>query len=175
MTDTGGTTYVSNVQYGVAGELLQMTYNGATENRTYNNLLQLTRIYTGTLDINYAYTAGANNGRMASATVSGETVQYTYDSLNRLSRAETTGPTWGQQFVYDGFGNLYQKNVTKGSAPTMSYTVDATTNRLQGLSYDANGNILNPPGVGTLTYDFLNRVATAPGSVSYSYDASNRR
>ena len=35
--------------------------------------------------------------------------------------------------------------------------------------------MLNPPNVGTLTYDFLNRVATAPGGVSYSYDASNRR
>jgi RHS repeat-associated protein len=175
MTDTGGVTYVSGVQYGPANELLQITYGAVSETRTYNSLLQLTSIYTGNVNAQYTYTAGQNNGRMASATVSGEQVVYTYDSLNRLILAETTGPTWGQAFVYDGFGNLLQKNTTKGSPPGMNYTVDATTNRLQGLNYDANGNMLNPPNAGTLTYDFLNRVATAPGGVAYSYDGSNRR
>jgi hypothetical protein len=69
---------------------------------------------------------------MASPTVSGETVQYTCDSLNRLIKAETSSSAWGQEFVCDGFGNLSQKNVIRGSAPTMSHTVDATTSRPQG-------------------------------------------
>jgi RHS repeat-associated protein len=87
--------------------------------------------------------------------------------------------------VYDGFGNLYQKNVTAGSAPSMSLVVDPTTNRLTNpggtaFTYDANGNELSGPNVtGTLTYDFLNRaVFTGTAyyqNTQYAYDASNRR
>lgn len=51
-------------------------------------------------------------------TVTGEEITYQYDSLNRLVSAVTTDnpnvTQWGQQFVYDGFGNLQQKNVIKG-------------------------------------------------------------
>jgi len=55
--------------------------------------------------------------------------------------------------------------------------VNAATNQLtgNGLGYDANGNMTNPPSGGTLTYDFLNRVVAMTGGVAYSYDASNRR
>ena len=80
--------------------MLQMNFAGSLqETHTYNSLLQLTSIVGYNFSAQYTYTAGANNGRMASA----NDVQYTYDSLNRLIRAETTCPTWGQQFVYDGF------------------------------------------------------------------------
>ena len=60
---------------------------------------------------------------------SGEDVPYTYDSLARLTKAETVGPDWGQSFGYDGWGHLLSKSVTKGSAPVMSVTADAATNR----------------------------------------------
>ena len=130
----------------------------------------------------YNYHAGQNNGKIASAVnynLSGEQVVYTYDSLNRLIQAQTAAnpsvTQWGQAFVYDGFGNLYQKNVTAGSAPSMSYSVNEATNQLNGLGYDSNGNVTNPPTGGTLTYDFLNRVVAVTGGVQYSYDASNRR
>ena len=67
MTDAnGGTTLVSGIQYGPANETLQIAYNGVTETRTYNNLLQLTGINTGAVNLTYSYTAGSNNGRMAS-------------------------------------------------------------------------------------------------------------
>jgi RHS repeat-associated protein len=143
----------------------------------------LTSIYTGTasgdVSLTYTYTAGANNGKIASTTnnLTGEQVQYAYDSLNRLIQALATSHSWGQNFVYDGFGNLYQKNVAAGSAPSMQYTVNAATNQLtgNGLSYDLNGNVVTPPSGGTLTYDFLNRVVAMTGGVAYSYDASNRR
>jgi RHS repeat-associated protein len=57
----------------------------------------------------------------------------------------------------------------------MSYSVNEATNQLNGLGYDANGNVTTPPTGGTLTYDFLNRVVAVTGGVEYSYDASNRR
>jgi hypothetical protein len=50
--------------------------------------------------------------------ISGETVTYTYDSLNRLLTANGSG--WGQQYGYDGFGNLLSKTVTAGSGPSLS-------------------------------------------------------
>jgi len=58
--------------------------------------------------------------------VSGETVAYTYDSLQRLVHAETTaGPQWSQSYNYDGFGNFL-------------WAADPATNRTGGS--DANGN-----------------------------------
>jgi len=109
-----------------------------------------------------------------------------YDSLNRLLSAQTTAtsdqtnPAWGQAFVYDGFGNLYQKNVTKGSAPSLSVGVNQATNQLSesGLGYDANGNALGPYPA-SQTYDVENRVSSAGQynvpQVVYAYDSRNRR
>ena len=72
--------------------------------------------------------------------MSGEEVTYTYDCLNRLIGAMTTGPEWGNSYTYDGWGNLTAKTVTKGSAPSWSNAVDPATNRLVGQLYDAAGN-----------------------------------
>ena len=93
----------------------------------------------------YIYPSGANNGRISESIdgVTGEDVQYTYDSLQRLILAQTAGPQWGDAYAYDGFGNLLSKTVTKGSAPGMAVAYDPATNRPTGLgapSYDANGN-----------------------------------
>ena len=49
--------------------------------------------------------------------MTGENVSYTYDSLNRLIAAATTGGVqWGESYSYDGFGNMTSKTSTKGSA-----------------------------------------------------------
>ena len=68
------------------------TYTGAyppnyTESRPYNDMLQLTRIWSGVgVDMEYTYPAGTNNGRITQSIdhVANETVNYTYDALNRL-------------------------------------------------------------------------------------------
>jgi hypothetical protein len=110
------TSVVSDVTYGPAGEMLTMT-GMVNESRGYNSRLQLTS-FNG---VSYGY-GTSNNGRITSETVSGETVVYQYDELNRLVKAETQGDVWGQEFIYDGFGNLTISRVTKGSA-----TVDECT------------------------------------------------
>jgi len=102
---------VSNVLYGVANEMLQMTYNGGTETRTYNSMFQLTHLsLPGQIDISYNFTGRANNGKIGSQTdnISGETVSYQYDSLNRLISASAGG--WNQSYSYDGFGNLTNRS-----------------------------------------------------------------
>jgi YD repeat-containing protein len=133
--------WVNSVVYGPADEA-QM--NG-TITRTYNSLLQLTwdttRVYT--------YSATQNNGRITqSSDASTGTVNYGYDSLNRLSSASSTGG-WGETFTYDGFGNLTDKTVTSGAAPPLHMTVNAANNRIStsGYGYDATGNLTSGPGV----------------------------
>ncbi len=107
--------------------------------------------------------------------LSGEEITYQYDSLNRLISAATTGPEWGLAFAYDGFGNLTNQTLTKGSAPTLAVAVDPATNRIlgSGFTYDANGNITATATQG-FTYDTANRMS-ATGSWSYRYDPWNRK
>jgi RHS repeat-associated protein len=175
MTDQSSNSVVSNVQYGAANQLLQMTYAGGTETRTYNNMLQLTNI-TG-LGQNITYTfPSANNGKIQSQILNGENISYVYDSLNRLTSASgDSGGGWGQAYTYDGFGNLTARTGTGAAqSTTITTPADPTTNRLSGYGYDANGNQLS---VG-YHYDAENRLVQANmpgGTMHYGYDGQNKR
>ena len=111
--------WVNGVSYGVSGELLGMSaFSGIlnfaevrfTETREYNERLQLTRQRTlqgatVAMDLRYVFTNGSNpnnDGRIIQRenVLSGETVEYTYDSLNRLATAATTSTAWGLSFDY---------------------------------------------------------------------------
>jgi YD repeat-containing protein len=93
----------------------------AGQSFTYNAMLQLTGVSGGGRNMQYNYSPTQNNGKIVSETdlVSGETVSYTYDALNRLATAvsNSSSAPWGQAFTYDGFGNLTNVNVISGSAP----------------------------------------------------------
>jgi len=96
----------------------------------------------------YNYSPTQNNRRITSSVdaVTGENVSYTYDSLNRLIAASTSGTAgvqWGNSYSYDGFGNLTSKVVTKGTAPQVYPIVNSAKNqaRMSGdYGFDANGN-----------------------------------
>jgi RHS repeat-associated protein len=184
--------WVKNVQYGPAGQLIQMdVFLGGsgtyfTETRSYNNRLQVTQIQaSSSFNMQYVYSTTQNNGQITQAidSVSGETVDYTYDSLNRLITAATTGPQWGLSFSYDGFGNRLSQTVTKGSAPASSLSINTVTNRISssGYAYDSNGNLTTMPfaaGSMTLSYDIENRLiqaVNANGTERYGYGPDNRR
>ncbi|SPF43492.1 hypothetical protein SBA4_3040001 [Candidatus Sulfopaludibacter sp. SbA4] len=126
---------------------------------------------TGTvMDMQYTFTAGANNGRIKQSTdaVSGETVQYAYDVLNRLASA--TGAGWSTTYSYDGFGNLTQKAST-GGAPSMGPIMFNVQNQVTGGQYDANGNTVGP------TYDVENRLIhpQTSGAPWFTYDPRGKR
>jgi RHS repeat-associated protein len=198
MTDGPTTPVVNSSTYGPANELLTFSfwpvgYASANETRTYNTLGQMTNLsvtYPTTTSTQYTYPTGSNNGKISSQKInaSGEEVQYTYDSLNRLisgittAASDATGNTpWGQNYSYDGFGNLTAKTVSKGSAPTMSVSVNPATNRITGvynMIYDANGNVTSTPspsGTSQLAYDAENRMISVVGQMNYGYDAQNKR
>jgi len=153
-----GTTATAG--YGVANQVTSLSYGGYSETRTYNSLLQLTRITTmdgGTtvMDMQYVFSGTQNNGRItqsiyAATGQTAETVSYTYDSLNRLVGAAAN--TWGEAYAYDGYGNLTTKTPTYGTAPTLTTSYDWATNHEIGQGYDANGN------TGSGTRDVENRV-----------------
>ena len=110
--------------------------------------------------------------------VSGETVTYTYDSLNRLATAGGTG--WGEAYTFDPYGNLTTKQVTSGTGPSLSVTVNQSYNKITsvyGQSYDANGNTLDS---NMTAYDVENHLIGAgwnfgAPAVDYAYDAQGKR
>lgn len=180
LTDlTASGDIISNATYAPTGQLLTMTgASGApNETRTYNSIGQMTRLQSGSLDIQYAYPATQNNGKISSQydSVSGEQITYMYDSLNRLASA--TGSGWGQSYNYDGFGNLTDQNVTFGTAPALHVTYDPATNRQTGECADANGNLCGS----YYSYDVENRFVRKGASwsvtpdVAYSYRPGNKR
>jgi RHS repeat-associated protein len=176
LTDQNNNTDVTGVQYGPSDQLLAITYLGANETRQYNNLMQLTQLTaTGSASLSYTYNypTGTNNGKISSQVVSGETITYQYDSVNRLISA-TSSASWGENYGYDAFGSLVSKAPTAGSPPTLSIAVNPANNQIVGQTYDGNGNELSAPAGGSLTYDSENRLLTAPG-VQYGYDSSNKR
>jgi RHS repeat-associated protein len=133
------------------------------------------------MSMTYNYSSTQNNGQITSSVdnTSGETITYQYDALKRLLSA--AGKSWGETYTYDGFGNLTQMQPTgTAGAPSLSVTVDATTNRLtaSGAQYDKNGNLLTGfPGI-ELQYDTANRVSEvmeSAGNSYYLYDSDNRR
>jgi RHS repeat-associated protein len=167
---------ISGVTFNVAGEMLAMTGQYA-ETRTYNALFQLTGIVAPGVSMSYAYSATQNNGKITSQTdnLTGETVQYAYDALNRLATAVATNNSWGQSYTYDGFGNLTGQTVIAGTAPYMQTTYNAATNRQNGECADLNGNINALPGcTNGYGYDIENRLTSA-ANAQYSYAPGNKR
>jgi len=191
LTDLGASSdIISNATYNPAGQLLTMTggvASGVTESRTYNSIGQLTNLTScpswygcaQTLNVQYNYPATQNNGKITSQydALSGETVTYAYDSLNRLASASGYG--WGQNYGYDGFGNLTNQTVTSGTAPALSTTYDPATNRQTGECADANGNINSATNCTNGNYfDVENRLVRSAGSPTawaYSYAPGNKR
>ena len=100
-----------------------------------------------------------------------------------LSLAATTSNAWGLTWVYDGFGNRLQQNVTKGTGPSSVIAVDPYTNRMtgSGFLYDSNGNMTQwttLDGTNTVGYDVENRAASvsfAGTATTYTYGQGNVR
>jgi RHS repeat-associated protein len=201
--------WAQNAQYDYAGRMASMQYftgfnyfsgylvqTWSQKSMGYNVNGQLTSlswvenpygIYGGfggpSTGIQYNYSATQNNGQITQAvdTLSGETINYQYDALKRLTSASST-PNFGsypaaytQAFQYDGFGNLTAKVLNGTSTPI---PVNAANNRLSSASYDASGNMTSGSGA-TMVYDEANRIFSAAaisgGTDYYAYTADNKR
>jgi RHS repeat-associated protein len=149
-----------------------LSYLRLVETRTYNSLLQLSRIQNSNFDEEYLYRAGQNNGRIVQSIdhILNETVNYSYDALNRLTSAEEASGKWGNAFSYDGWGNMNGQTWTPGYVATPGTMIPVGPH-----SGDANGN--NTPG--GYVFDVENRIVQATlqlyVTTTYGYDPWGKR
>jgi RHS repeat-associated protein len=194
--------YVTAAKYAPQGGLSSLS-NGASINGavTYNNRLQPLQMYYTTgaisqttlnqlqtstcptavaalMSTNYNFGLGTNdNGNVqsiANCRNTNRTQNFGYDSLNRIFQAYSSGPSWGEDFTIDAWGNLTNRSLHVGKTNyELLNAAPATNNRLTGYGYDIAGNIINN-GTATYTYDAENRVISTAG-VTYTYDGDGNR
>jgi RHS repeat-associated protein len=205
--DGSGINYVTGATYGPDSALTGFVSGSGgpaaiTNSFTYNKRLQpLTMSATApsqtVFSIGYDFHLGnGDNGNVFGIinykdTTHGRDQTFTYDALNRLLTAQNTGTDcsvtilqnkteyWGNSYVYDAWGNLLQKNVTKCGAENLTVTADAHNwIHASGTDYlyDAAGNMTRnvTPTVQTYTYDEENRLTGAAG-YTYTYDGDGNR
>jgi RHS repeat-associated protein len=109
------------------------------------------------------------------------TIDYTYDSLYRLTAADYSDGSY-YHYTYDAVGNrLTQESLVDGLPISLAYTYDIA-NRLTAVNeveytWDNNGNLLDD-GVNTYAYDSANRLVSVSGGASeveYMYNGLGDR
>ncbi len=137
----GAANLASNITYKPFGGMNAITYgNGLSGTIGYDNQYRINSITAGSV-LSLSYTGYDNNGNITAITDSLDTSKnksFTYDNLDRLWTATSTG-IWGSlAWTYDGVGNRQTENAG-------AYTYFQNTNKLNtanGLTfgYDNNGN-----------------------------------
>jgi RHS repeat-associated protein len=181
---TNNINYATNAKYAPFGGLATLT-NGTsiTVNNAYNSRLQPSSLSatapTGPiLSVSYDFHLGnGDNGnvyKIINGRDSTRTQNFTYDALNRIAEAWTSGPAWGERFTIDPWGNLTNRNPIPGQTNYEGLNAPALiSNRLSGFGYDAAGNMTSNGGA-NYTYDAESRLLTA-GGVTYTYDGDGNR
>jgi len=185
--------YGLNATYSPQGAVSTMTrgsvqngFTGITESYGFNSRLQPTSILASStngtaLSLSYGFTAGSNDGNIASETngrVPGRSLNFTYDGLDRVATAQTqatSGPScWGEGFGYDRWANLLTVSVSQCSAYPLSVGVNGQNHITnQGFTYDQAGRMTND-GSYPYGYDAENRINSAAG-ITYTYDGNGFR
>jgi len=175
----GGLT--SDFQFSAASSSSQNSFSPAVSNGGW--LSGGNDSYVQVNTVQYSFNLGfAADGNITSGNdqVNGNW-SYTYDQFNRLATAVASGISKGCQESYDRFGNRWSQQPYGGAAfacsPfSASFTGNNTTNtnRIDGYSYDAGGNLLND-ATHSYTYDAENRISSVDGATNYIYDAEGRR
>lgn len=185
---TGETTPQGSVNYGYdnASRRTALTVLGQTNiSYDYDTANRLTQITQGSATVKFNYDAAA---RRSSLTLpNGIVATYSYDAASQL-----TGITYklgatslgDLNYAYDAVGNRTKISGTLARTnlpPTLSTATYDAANRLTdwngtGITYDANGNMLND-GTRTYTWDARNRLTSIAGTVTanFQYDAFGRR
>ena len=196
--DGNGACYAPN---GVPGTMVNgytPSFQGITTSNSYNKrwqpvILSASAPSQTVLSLSYDFHLGTgDNGNVFAITNGRDSLRplvgsatYTYDPLNRLQSAATTGSdctvvngfskNWGESFSIDAWGNLLSITPTRCSAENLSVTV-GTKNWVttSGYSYDAAGNMTLDGQSHSPVYDGENRIKTVAG-VNYTYDGDGKR
>jgi len=107
----------------------------------------------------------------------------TYDQLNRIAFAWTSGALWGERFEIDPWGSLNKIRACQSGDPCygkpQGENLDQSSsgkNQFNGFCYDAAGNLngMSACPVSTYLYDAENRLKSTAG-VNYTYDGDGKR
>ncbi len=98
---------------------------------------------------------------------------YSYDTLYRLTHAESS--VWTASWSYDRYGNRLSQTTT-GVSYSETLSISSTSNRVNGWTYDAAGNVTND-GTHTYQYDAENRLIKIDGgsTAQYAYGPQGER
>jgi len=183
----GGVSYASGLTYNAQGQMKHISFgNGTATDYSYGQDTRLSRIFSqghgGPLqDLNYLFD---HNGNITTLTdnLRSNIRTFTYDSLDRLTRAENVpSPSGGYAtftYMYDSIGNMTYKS----DVGVMGYGVAAGPHAVTSAGgyayqYDANGNRVSGKNK-TFTYDAENRimgVTTAGSTTAFVYDGDGGR
>jgi RHS repeat-associated protein len=125
----------------------------------------------------YTFDANGNTSAIQDLSPRAQNRSMGYDPLDRLTSANGV---WGNGlYGHDALDNLRSSQL---GGRSLAHNVDASTNRLSGLSgsqsldfyYDPNGNV-RQRGSQLFTFDIANRLRWAQGKARYDYDGHGRR
>ena len=143
-----------------------------TTTMIYNAANELTNIsYPGDLSLTFTY--DSQGQRITSVDQSGYTINYSYDTLGRLSELTDGSGDLIVQYTYNSLGQLQKK--LNGNGTYTTYAYDAAGNLTSEINY-AGGTTVNSSF--DYSYNVLNEmtsVTDASGNVTtYGYDATGQ-
>lgn len=187
---TGNPCYASAAQYNALSQPTQLSFaNALQQSWTYSSpMSRLSQLRVGTSGspgslFNRSYTyENVGNVKTISDGLSGQTQNFNYDDLDRLTQGWTTGGTNGynESYSYDTIGNITSKAGTSYTYPAGGQARPHTPLTVggQSYSYDGNGNLLIG-GNRSYVWNAENKPlsVTGPDGVaeSYTYDADGER
>ncbi|MBZ5726561.1 MAG: hypothetical protein LAP87_16365 [Acidobacteriia bacterium] len=179
--------------YTSTGKLATMTDASGVTTYTYDNLDRLTKKETPQGTLGYTYDGAGNVASMQSSNANGVSVNYTYDSLNRLSTVVDDRLPAGQNvtaYTYDPASNLATVTYPNGLASSFTYDDLNRLKSLNGYTYqlgptdnrqsatEPNGRTLNwsYDGIYRLTNETISLDPRSKnGSVDYGLDPVGNR
>lgn len=192
-----------------SAQQVEYSYNERGWMKSINDPTSVTDLRRFGMTLNYANKADAYNGNIGSIewntkVASGQTqtpkqtYTYSYDPLNRVTKAAYIGATgkanfYNEEFAYDKVGNIDSLRRSDGSTAWKSnfkYTYSGnrlstikdigTSNRSNLFTYNANGNLQSDTlrKITSIEYNFLNlptKFVSGAQNLLYSYDANGKK
>ncbi|MBN2392409.1 MAG: DUF11 domain-containing protein [Anaerolineae bacterium] len=192
-SDTYSYNYVSSASYNAPGSMAAMSYgNGLTTAYDYYDdagealsfRLQRMWVSNDLLDLSYQYDNVGNVKRIVDTSgTTNETLNYTYDALDRLTNVSGA---YARTFAYNVIGNMMVRDAffytydapkpvsgcAAGTPNTKPHAVQSA-GLLGNFSYDCNGNMTSHSTAGILSYNAENKLSAAAGpngTFTYTYD-----